>query len=98
MAVADGLPAWGLLLLSYPLHPPGKPDALRVEHFPRIHVPTLFVSGRSDPFGKPEEFAQHLGAIAGPVSTEWVDGGHAPKGKAPEIVAIVRRFLNLDPT
>lgn len=96
MAVAGGLPAWGLLMLSYPLHPPGKPDALRVEHFADIDVPALFVSGRSDPFGKPEEFARHLLALRGPVVNEWVEGGHAPKGKDPEIIEIVRRFLNLD--
>ena len=39
MAVAQGLPAAGLILLSYPLHPPGKPENLRVEHFPDITVP-----------------------------------------------------------
>ena len=95
MAVAAGLPAWGLLLLSYPLHPPGKPDALRVDHFPEIAVPTLFVSGMSDPFGKPDEFDEHLASVGASVTTEWVAGAHAPKGKDDEIVAIVRRFLGL---
>ena len=51
MTVADGLPAAGLVLISYPLHPPGKPDQLRVEHLPRIEVPCLFISGTSDAFG-----------------------------------------------
>ena len=51
MAVAQGLPAAGLILLSYPLHPPGKPENLRVEHFPAITVPVLMISGKSDPFG-----------------------------------------------
>lgn len=98
MAVAEGLAAWGLLLLSYPLHPPGKPENLRVDHFGAVGVPTLFLSGRSDPFGRPDEFASHLPAIAGEVTTEWIDGGHAPKGQDAEIVAIVRRFLGLDPS
>ena len=58
MAVAVGLPAAGLVLLSYPLHPPGKPDRLRVEHFPALDLPVLFVSGDRDPFGSPEELAE----------------------------------------
>lgn len=53
VAVAEGLPAAALVLLSYPLHPPGKPDKLRVDHFGDIDVPTLFVSGERDPFGSP---------------------------------------------
>ena len=40
----------GLILLSYPLHPPGKPDQLRIAHLPKLQVPTLFVEGTSDPF------------------------------------------------
>lgn len=92
VAVAEGLPAAGLVLLSYPLHPPGKPDKLRVDHFPEISVPTLFVSGRKDPFGTPDEFARHVPAIAGPTTTEWVDGNHAPKNDAP-VVEHVRNFL-----
>ena len=55
MAVAEGLPAAGLILLSYPLHPPGKPEQLRVEHFPDITVPCLFVSGRKDAFATEAE-------------------------------------------
>ena len=51
----DPLPALGLVLLGYPLHPPGKPETLRVEHFPRITVPCLFVSGTRDAFGTPDE-------------------------------------------
>lgn len=58
-AGADGLapPARlkGLVLISYPLHPPGKPDRLRVEHLPDVGVPTLFVSGDRDTFGTPDE-------------------------------------------
>jgi predicted alpha/beta-hydrolase family hydrolase len=60
MAVAEGLPAAGLVLLSYPLHPPGKPDNLRIEHLPAIEVPVLVVSGDKDPFGSPAEFEKHL--------------------------------------
>ena len=66
MAVAEGQPAAGLVLLSYPLHPPGKPENLRTEHFPDLRVPCLFVSGERDPFGSPAEFDEavtnHSGA------------------------------------
>jgi predicted alpha/beta-hydrolase family hydrolase len=92
MAVAEGLPAAGLVLLSYPLHPPGKPENLRIEHFPQISVPVLFVSGEKDPFGKPDEFAEHVAAIPGPVTQVWVGGGHDPK-KDPEVAAAVVDWL-----
>lgn len=45
----------GLVLICYPLHPPGKPDQLRVDHLPGIRVPTLFISGDRDQFGSPDE-------------------------------------------
>ncbi len=96
MAVAEGLPAAGLAMLSYPLHPPDKPDRLRVDHFAGIDVPVLFVGGDRDPFGTPEEFAAHLGAIAGDVTVHWLAGQrHDPKPSADtEIVAAVGAFLD----
>ena len=94
VAVAEGLDVGGLALLSYPLHPPGKPEKLRVEHFGDITVPTLFVSGDRDPFGTHEEFAEHTATIAGPTEFEWVKGTHSPKGAAEQhVVEIVRRYL-----
>ena len=45
----------GLLLLSYPLHPPGKAGQQRTQHFPDLHVPTLIVHGCKDPFATDEE-------------------------------------------
>lgn len=50
LAVAEGMPAVGLLFYGYPLHPPGKPDRLRVEHWPNIGVPCLFLQGDRDSF------------------------------------------------
>lgn len=84
MAVAEGLPAAGLVLLSYPLHPPGRPEKLRVEHFGRIEVPTLFVSGDKDPFGTPDELASHVAAIPGAVTTVTLSGAHDMRGVARE--------------
>ena len=52
-----------LLLLSYPLHPPRKPEQLRTAHFPRLRTPALFVHGTRDPFGSIEEMREALRAI-----------------------------------
>lgn len=82
MAVADGLPAAGLVMISYPLHPPGKPERLRIEHLPEVRVPCLFVSGTRDAFGTPAELELHTSAIAGPVTHVWIEGkGHDLKGQ-----------------
>ena len=94
VAAAEGLGVGGLLLLSYPLHPPGKPEKLRVEHFPEITMPALFISGERDPFGSPEEFEHHVSSIPGPVALEWVAGNHSPKGAAEQaVVEMVRGSL-----
>lgn len=93
LAVAEGLPAAGLVLLSYPLHPPGKPDRLRVEHFPALDLPVLVVSGEKDPFGSPAEFAEHLAAIPGPVTQVWLRGGHDPRGQDDAIGAAVADWV-----
>ena len=94
MAVAQGLAASGLVLLSYPLHPPGKPDKLRVEHFGDLNVPCLFISGTRDPFGTPDELIEASQDIPGDVRIEWLEGkGHDPKGCDEIIVEIVRDWL-----
>ena len=71
----DPLPALGLVLLGYPLHPPGRAEQLRVEHFPRIRVPCLFVSGTRDAFGTPDELQRHAQEIKGSVRWHWIDTG-----------------------
>jgi uncharacterized protein len=69
--------AAGLLLLSYPLHPPGKSLQLRVQHFPRLQVPALFVHGTKDPFGSTEEFQSALQLIPAKTALTEVEGaGH----------------------
>jgi predicted alpha/beta-hydrolase family hydrolase len=55
MLLAEDPVADGLLLLSYPLHAPSRPDQPRTQHLPKIQVPTLFVHGTRDPFGSIEE-------------------------------------------
>ena len=90
MAVADGLEAAALVLVSYPLHPPGKPDRLRTEHFPALQVPCLFVSGRRDAFATTDELERETTAIPGDVTLSFVDGDHSLRKSergAAEIVA-----------
>ena len=58
----------GLLLLSYPLHPPRKPEQLRIQHLPNLRTPSLFVHGTRDPFGSIEEMTKTLQLI--PAKTE----------------------------
>jgi len=96
VAVADGLAAAGLVLLSYPLHPPGKPDSLRVDHFPGVSVPCLFVTGDKDPFGSAAEFKKHLRRIKSPVSFHQVRGNHSPKNQDDVIVGHIREFLAIE--
>lgn len=98
VAVAEGLPALGLVLISYPLHPPGRPERARVEHFPRLDVPCLFVSGTRDPFGTPAELEAATAAIPGPVTRIWIDGGdHGLRGRDRPVAGAVRAWvLSLD--
>lgn len=94
LAVAEGVPAMGLVLISYPLHPPGRPEKLRTDHFPALSVPCLFVSGTRDAFGAPEEFLSATSAISGDVEHVWIEGGdHGLRGRAPVVNEAVRRWL-----
>ena len=94
LAVAEGLPAAALVLISYPLHPPGKPDTLRVDHFGALDVPCLFVSGTKDPFGSPAELERHAKEIPGQVTHVWIDGGgHDFKRHDDDVAEKVRDWL-----
>ncbi len=77
MAVADGrIPfATGLVFYSYPLHPPGKPDRLRVDHWPGIEVPSLFLQGTHDPFCDLDLLRAHLERTGAPATLHVVEGG-----------------------
>jgi predicted alpha/beta-hydrolase family hydrolase len=67
----------GLLLLSYPLHPPKRPQQLRTSFFPEWRTPALFVHGSRDPFGTLEELRAAMHAIEARVDLLAVDGaGH----------------------
>ncbi len=66
----------GLLLLSYPLHPPGRAKDLRTAHFPAIRVPAVFVQGTSDPFGSVEEIEAARQLIPGGTTLVLTGDGH----------------------
>lgn len=89
-----------LVLISYPLHPPGKPDRLRVEHLPDVRVPTLFISGDRDTFGTPDEIRHWTATMPprtrppGGVRHLFVEGaGHDLKHADHTIAGAVKDFL-----
>lgn len=89
--LASGSPevASGLLLLSYPLHPPRKPSQLRTEHFPGLRIPALFVHGTRDPFASSEEITAAIKLIPAATSLLSIEGaGHdllaGAKARRPE--------------
>jgi predicted alpha/beta-hydrolase family hydrolase len=74
--------ASGLLLLSYPLHPPRKPLELRTTHFPQLKTPALFVHGSRDPFGSHAEMETALKLLPGRNAMLEIEGaGHELLGK-----------------
>lgn len=94
MAVAGGLPALGLVLISYPLHPPGRPEVARTEHLPALDLPCLFVSGTRDAFATPDELQTATGAIPGPVAHAWIDGGdHGLRHRDVQVGGVVRDWV-----
>jgi predicted alpha/beta-hydrolase family hydrolase len=97
MAVADEtdpLDVAALVLMSYPLHPPKKPENLRTEHLPRINVLTLCISGTKDNFGSPEELESAFSVVPAAVQWHWVHNGRHELAKADaEIAATVLQFI-----
>jgi predicted alpha/beta-hydrolase family hydrolase len=64
----------GIVVLGYPLHPPGQPEKLRVAHLPSIAVPVLIVQGEKDAFGRPSELEPHLKDMKAAVTLHPVGG------------------------
>ena len=97
MLAADepGLVA-GLLLFSYPLHPPGRAERLRIEHFPRLAPPCVFVQGTADPFGTIGEMAAAIAAIPGRTQLLPLAGaGHDLKGGRFDLAPVVTAVLGM---
>ena len=80
-ASEDARLADALLLLSYPLHPPGKADRPRTEHFSALEIPALFAHGSRDTFGSIDEMRAAIALI--PARTELLTIEGAPHGLKP---------------
>lgn len=98
---AEGEPCAAVVVYGYPLHPPGKPDRLRVDHLPRIPVPALFISGDHDALAPPEAIRRHLEPL--PAATvAWIEGadhsfrrrGTAPEAMLDELARITTEWLS----
>jgi predicted alpha/beta-hydrolase family hydrolase len=94
LAADDGSIAAGLLLLSYPLHPPGKPEQMRTAHFSQLTVPAVFVHGKTDPFATSEELRAAIALIPAPVELIDIDGaGHDLKRGKISLDGVVQVLL-----
>ena len=97
----DSAIAAGLLLLSYPLHPPGRPDRMRDGHLPSLRVPTMFVHGTRDPFGAVAEIETARALIPERTALLTVESGHdlgrarGGSGRPSLSNTIVSAFLDL---
>jgi predicted alpha/beta-hydrolase family hydrolase len=96
MLVADAPEVAGaLLLLSYPLHPPGKPTQLRTQHFAYLRVPAVFVHGTRDPFGSIEELRAAVSMIPAQSRVIPIEGaGHDLKRGRFDFEGVVAAVLN----
>ena len=100
LVAADAKLVDGLLLLSYPLHPPGRPEKLRTDHFPALQTPALFISGTKDTFGSIAELETAIKLIPAKKKLVPIEGaGHGLLQKSnreklpPEIVAAFFEFF-----
>ncbi|MEP6714610.1 MAG: alpha/beta fold hydrolase [Terriglobia bacterium] len=85
----------GLLLLSYPLHPPGKPEQPRTAHFPELRTPALFVHGAKDEFGTEAEMKAALAMIPASTALMMIAGaGHDLKHGKFDLAAMIASFTS----
>jgi len=78
-----------LMLFSYPVHPPGKPERPRTEHLPNITAPTVFTHGTSDPFGTPAEVRDAAAMITAPTEVvEIVGARHDLRSKSLDVAEL----------
>jgi predicted alpha/beta-hydrolase family hydrolase len=95
MLAADdpAIDAVGLFLMSYPLHPPGKPAQMRTTHLPSLRLPAFFAHGIRDDFGKREEMEQALKMIPAPTQLFMVEGAGHDLGGGKKL-GFLDEFLN----
>jgi hypothetical protein len=85
----------GLLLLSYPLHPPSQPLRKRTAFFPELRTPALFVQGTADPFGSLEELREAMTSIPASTGLLPVEGAGHDLQRGLDLPAILERFRAL---
>lgn len=103
--VADGLPASGLVLCAYPLHPAGKPDRLRADHLGDVGAPMLFFQGTKDPLSRMDLFDTLIRPLPG-VEVEIMEGaghslaggGWAPESSVEHIAAVTSSWIRRLPS
>jgi predicted alpha/beta-hydrolase family hydrolase len=103
MAVAEGMPAAGLIFLGYPLHPPGKPERIRDAHLDDVRVPMLFIQGTQDSFAKWDLLEGVVKRLADRAVLHPIEGGdHSfrvrgrprdDRGTGRELAAIAAEFI-----
>jgi predicted alpha/beta-hydrolase family hydrolase len=107
MMAAEGCDCDGLLLLAYPLHPPGKPEKLRVAHLAKIRVPVLCINGTRDAFCTRELMEKALESVQTDWKMHWIEGadhsfrvpkslGRSDADVYEEIGEVCRRWLGPD--
>jgi len=93
LAAEDPAAAQGLLLLSYPLHPPRRVEQMRTAHFPELATPAVFAHGSRDPFGTLDEMRSALALIPGPTTLVAIEGAGHDLKRAGAAQSIVEHFL-----
>ncbi len=90
----DALQVAGVVCIGYPLHPPKKPEQLRIEHLPRLTTKSLFVSGTRDEFGTPEELTSAFSLLPSPPTVHLIEGGrHELKGHDERVATLIQDWL-----
>ena len=97
MAVTDAhdpLEVAGVVCIGYPLHPPKKPDQLRIAHLPQMATRALFISGTRDEFGTPNELGDAFALLPVSPIVHLIEGGrHELKGHDEHVATLVRQWL-----
>lgn len=93
MLVAEGDQAEGIALYSYPLHPAGKPENLRVAHLPEVHVPLLFIQGTRDPLARLELFEKHIATLTNADVVLLEGAGHGARGGGWNVERLTERYV-----
>ena len=90
---AEGYPVAGLILYAYPLHPAGKPEKLRIDQFPKLSVPMLFLQGTKDSLSKMDLYNKHIAPLPNTTTALLEGAGHGPRGKW-DVEAMTDRYVS----